>query len=129
MTDQTNATQPPAQDQNARTGDPQHAPDQTQASQTEQHRPADTLRDGAIKASIWRNEGDNGPYYATNLSRTYTDQDGNRQDSNSFIGTDLLKVAELARGAYERTNEMRRAEFMEQRKSQGRSERSQNKNR
>ena len=92
----------------------------TQAGQDaspESQRPVETLRDGSIKATIWRNEGENGPFYATSLSRTYTDADGNSRDTSSFIGTDLLKVAELARGAYERTREMRREEFSQKRET------------
>lgn len=81
-------------------------------------RPADTLRDGAVKATIWPNEGDNGTYYATSLSRSYKDSEGNTRDTNSFVGTDLLKVAEIARGAYERTNELKREEFKQQRRAQ-----------
>jgi len=91
-----------------------------QAPQREQDkgpRPQETLRDGAIKASIWRNEGENGPYFATSLSRSYSDKDGNTRDTNSFVGTDLLKVAELARGAYERSREMRKEAFRERRTS------------
>jgi len=88
-----------------------------QENSQEPQRPAETLRDGSIKASIWRNEGENGPFYATSLSRTYTDADGNSRDTSSFIGTDLLKVAELARGAYERTREMRRDDFSQKRET------------
>ncbi len=87
-------------------------------------RPADTIRDGSLKASIWRNEGDKGPYYATEFARTYTDADGNPRDSRSFVGGDLLKLSELARKAYDRTTELRRedreqdrADFREARRS------------
>lgn len=80
-------------------------------------RPADTIRDGSLKASIWRNEGDKGPYYATEFARTYTDNEGNLRDSRSFIGGDLLKLSELARKAYDRTAELRRDEFRERRKT------------
>lgn len=81
-------------------------------------RPAATLRDGAVKATIWPNKGENGTYYATTLSRTYSDADGNTRDTNSFVGTDLLKAAELARSAYERTNELKREAFKEQRREE-----------
>ena len=30
--------------------------------------PADTLRDGAVKATIWKRESDKGAFYATTLS-------------------------------------------------------------
>ena len=71
-------------------------------------RPADTLRDGALKATIWENHGENGTYYTTTLARTYEDKNGKLRDTNSFGGTDLLRVAELARDAYARSNALRR---------------------
>lgn len=70
--------------------------------------PEDTLRDGSIKATIWRNEGDKGPYYTTTLARTYEDRSGKVKDSQSFSSGDLLKVGELARQAYHRSGELRR---------------------
>lgn len=71
-------------------------------------RPADTLRDGSLKATIWENRGENGTYYTTTLARTYEDKNGKLRDTNSFGGTDLLRVAELARDAYARSNVLRR---------------------
>lgn len=38
--------------------------------------PVETLRDGALKASIFRNEGDNGPFFNTIFSKTYKDELG-----------------------------------------------------
>ena len=69
--------------------------------------PAETLRDGNIKATIWENEGEKGPFFAVTIAKTYTDRDGNLRDTQSFSGTDLLRVAELSRAAYARTNELR----------------------
>ncbi|MDJ0921877.1 MAG: hypothetical protein QNI84_12180 [Henriciella sp.] len=71
-------------------------------------RPIDTIRDGNLKASIWKNEGENGPFLTTTITRTYTDQRGNYHDTASFTGTELLRVAELSRQAYSRSNELRR---------------------
>lgn len=87
--------------------------------------PADVVRDGALKASIWRNEGENGPFYSTTFARTYEDRDGNLQDAHSFSGTDLLKLKELAGKAYDRSAELRREEFKQERQA----ERAQTKNR
>lgn len=71
--------------------------------------PRDVLRDGALKASIWRNEGENGPFYSASLARTYKDEgSGELRDSHSFAGNELLRVSELARKAYDRTQELRR---------------------
>lgn len=74
----------------------------------EQNGPRETIRDGMLKSAIWRNEGENGPYYSATLSRTYKDQNGDLRDTHSFSGTELLRVSELARKSYERTQELRR---------------------
>lgn len=97
---------------------------QSQSQNEPQNQPEAVLRDGNFKASIWRNEGDNGAFRSTTFARTYEDREGNLRDTHSFAGTDLLKVAELARGAYARSNEMRRAEFKEQRRAETTSNRS-----
>lgn len=75
------------------------------------NRPAEVIRDGNLKASIWRNEGENGASYATTIARTYKTEDGSYRESNSFAGTELLRVAELARKAYDRTNDLRREDY------------------
>jgi len=92
-----------------------------------QKSPEATLRDGSVKASIWRNEGESGAFRSTTFARTYEDRDGNPRDANSFTGTDLLKVSELARQAYNKSRvlerEERRAAFKDQRQERERSPR------
>lgn len=88
------------------------------ANEPARNQPADVIRDGDIKATLWRNEGDKGPYYTTEVTRTYTDKEGNLRDTGTFIGTDLLRVSEVSRKAYDRTNELRREAFKEQRRAQ-----------
>jgi hypothetical protein len=75
------------------------------------NRPVDVIRDGNLKASIWRNEGENSVAYATTIARTYKTEDGAYRESNSFTGTELLRVSELARKAYDRTNDLRREDY------------------
>lgn len=75
------------------------------------NRPVDVIRDGNLKASLWRNEGENSVSYATTIARTYKTEDGAYRESNSFTGTELLRVSELARKAYDRTNDLRRADY------------------
>ena len=87
---------------------------QTQQQDADINRPEDTLRDGSLKATIWRNEGENGEYYSTTIARTWQDEDGNYRDSHSFSGSELLRVSELARGAYARTNELKQEQQQEQ---------------
>jgi hypothetical protein len=81
--------------------------------------PADVIRDGNLKASIWRNESENGSFYATTFSRSYKDREGQYRETNSFVAADLLKLSKLADQAYERTNDLRR-EDREQGRGQSR---------
>ena len=69
--------------------------------------PASVLKDGNLKASIWENVGQKGTYYTTTFAKVYKDNDGNLRDTNVFNNSDLLKVSELARQAYGRTNDLR----------------------
>lgn len=70
--------------------------------------PENTFQDGVLKASVWRNESENGVYHSTKLSRSYQDQSGNWKETSNFSQTDLLKVAELARKAYSYINDVKR---------------------
>lgn len=83
------------------------------SEQPDRNAPRDVLRDGNLKASIWSNEGEKGPFYSTTLARTWRDDDGQLHDSHSFAGTDLLRVSELARSAYNRTQELRREDHQQ----------------
>lgn len=95
---------------NDRTHDPGNA---GQQQQPETNGPVDVLRDGNVKATIWKNERENGPSYNTTFARTWQDESGAYRDSHSFSGSELLRVSELARGAYARTNELRREHMQE----------------
>lgn len=77
--------------------------------------PRDVLRDGRLKSTIWRNEGEKGPFYSVNLARVYRDRQGDLRDSQSFAGADMLRVSELARKSYDRTQELRREDLRESR--------------
>ncbi len=69
--------------------------------------PASILRDGNLKASIWENEGKKGTYYTTTFAKIYEDKNKNVRETSVFNNSDLLKVSELARQAYGRTNDLR----------------------
>ena len=43
----------------------------------------------SIKASIWKNEGMNGPFYNVTVARSYKDRDGVWKNSESFGLADL----------------------------------------
>ncbi len=82
------------------------------------NRPAETLREGSLKAAIWRNESERGAYHSVTLARTYKDQEGNFHDTSSFRAQDMLGLAELARQAHHHTNDLDREAFKEQRQAQ-----------
>ena len=86
----------------------------------ESNKPVETLRDGNLKASIWRNEGASGPSYSTTFARTWRDDQGRFHDSQSYAGTDMLRLGELSRTAYHRTNELRREHAQEHAQEQPR---------
>jgi hypothetical protein len=70
-------------------------------------KPADTIRDGALRATIWANFGEKGTFYSVEFSRTYTDADGKFHDAGSFSGTEIIQIARLAHLAYTRIGELR----------------------
>lgn len=74
---------------------------------SENNKPVEVIRDGNLKASIFRNEGEKGPFFSTTLARTYTDDRG-MHDTNVFSGTDLLRVSELARKAYSTSRDLQK---------------------
>ena len=64
-------------------------------------KPVETLRDGSVKSAVWENEGQNGTFHAATFSRSYRDENGNYAETNSFSGTDLLKLSRLSEQTYE----------------------------
>ncbi len=66
----------------------------------ETNKPVKILRDGAIKATIWKNPSENGVFFSVTFSRTYTNAEGNPQDTDSFTGSQLLKLSRIADVAY-----------------------------
>jgi hypothetical protein len=63
--------------------------------------PANTLRCGNIKATIWQNVSEKGPFFATTFSRPFKDQSGEWRNSTSFGLTDLESLLTIAREAKE----------------------------
>jgi hypothetical protein len=64
------------------------------ASETK-NRPVREFRYGRLKAAVWRQEGDKGPWYSVSLARSYQDSNGQWQTTQSFGLRDLLEVAKL----------------------------------
>ena len=48
------------------------------------NKPANTLRCGNIKATIWQNTSEMGPFFATTFSRSFKDQSGAWRNGTSF---------------------------------------------
>ena len=65
------------------------------------NKPANTLRCGNIKATIWLNVSENGPFFATTFSRPFKDQTGVWRNNTSFGLTDLEALLTAARDAKE----------------------------
>jgi hypothetical protein len=62
--------------------------------------PVFSVRHRALKATVWKNETENGPMYNTTLSRSYKSDSDEWRESTSFGWDDLLIVAELLRTCY-----------------------------
>jgi hypothetical protein len=75
---------------------------------TNNNKPAATLRDGNLKAVIWKNEKEDRVFYSTTFSRTYKTGEGNYADTNGFSGSELLRIAQLATKAYEHAHGLRK---------------------
>ncbi len=69
------------------------------APQDKKPKPVTTLRCSRIKASIWQNEGMNGPFYNVTVARSYKGQDGVWKNSESFGVTDLEALVVVAQQA------------------------------
>ncbi len=68
--------------------------------------PADTLRLNGLKATIWRNETQNGVMFNTSIVRTYRDKDGNYHDTTTFGQRDLPALGSLVDMAIARVSEL-----------------------
>jgi len=65
------------------------------------NKPANQLRCGNIKATIWENSSENGPFFSTTFSRPFKHQSGASRNGTSFGLTDLEALLMVAREAKE----------------------------
>ncbi|WP_298966573.1 hypothetical protein [uncultured Roseibium sp.] len=74
--------------------------------------PVERFNDGAVKASIFRNVSKEGrAFYNVTFARIYTDPQTNEvRETQSFSGTDILKVRRLADQAYHAVDRLRKQE-------------------
>jgi hypothetical protein len=66
----------------------------------EVNRPAQTIRYGAIKATIWRNPTRNGVMFSTTVTRSFKGEDEEWRESNSFGPSELPTVAKVLLDAH-----------------------------
>ena len=65
------------------------------------NKPANQLRCGNIKATIWQNVSEKGPFFATTFSRPFKDQSGAWRNGTSLGLSDLEALVTVARQANE----------------------------
>ena len=65
------------------------------------NKPANQLRCGNIKATIWENTSEKGPFFSTTFSRPFKDQSGTWRNGTSFGLNDLEALVTVARDAKE----------------------------
>jgi hypothetical protein len=63
------------------------------------NKPAQTFRYRAVKCVIWRNDGRNGAFYSTVITRSYKDGE-DWKESHSFGQEDLPSLAKAALDAH-----------------------------
>jgi hypothetical protein len=61
------------------------------------HAPVFVSRHRALKAAVWRNESEKGPFFNVTVSRSYKSDGDEWKESSSFGFDDVLIVAELLR--------------------------------
>jgi hypothetical protein len=57
--------------------------------------PAHKIRIGNLSAIIWRNSGENGPWYSVQPQRSYKNSDDEWRNTEALGADDLLTMAKL----------------------------------
>lgn len=60
------------------------------------NKPAHSVRYRNLKAAIWRNDSQSGPFFSVTFSRSYRDDQDAWHDASSFNANDLPMLAKLA---------------------------------
>ena len=60
-----------------------------------------------VTAAIWQNEKDGKSYYSVTFQRSYKNEKGNWQNSESFGAADLLLLAKVADQAHSEIHKLR----------------------
>ena len=65
---------------------------------TEKSKPAHKIRSGALTVTLWKHEGDKGPWFTATPMRSYKQGD-EWKETNSYGQEDFLELAEMFREA------------------------------
>lgn len=57
--------------------------------------PPKNLREGALNLAIWKNDGEHGPRFSSNLTRSYKDKEGEWQKTSQLREQDQLPASRL----------------------------------
>jgi hypothetical protein len=68
---------------------------------TTNKKPTHVLQRSNIKATIWQNMGEKGPFYSTTFSRPFKDRSGQWRNGTSFGLNDLEALLTVAQEAKE----------------------------
>ena len=55
--------------------------------------PVHRIRHGGVEAAIWKNEGQNGPFFSVTFKRSYRTSEGDYKDSRAYTTRDLSALA------------------------------------
>ena len=71
--------------------------------------PAFKIRDGLVTLTCWENTSSDSdkPFHSIEVVKSYQDKDKNWQETNSFTGSDILKVSSLTQEAYTKIRQLR----------------------
>ncbi len=73
---------------------------QQDAKPASNNQPAHRIRMARILATLWKNHGENGPWFNVTFSRSYKDANDEWKSTDSFTADDLLLLAKLANEAH-----------------------------
>jgi hypothetical protein len=73
--------------------------------------PAHKIRVANLHVTIWRNSGDNGPWYSLEPARSYKKGDETWEEVTSLSGDEPLVMAELLRQAWAWVSRQRQADY------------------
>ena len=77
----------------------------TNSNQKPTQRPIDTVRVGRVASSIWeRSDAKGNRFYSVTISRSYRDQDGKIQFTDSYGHHDLLRLEKVVSETFRRVD-------------------------